>query len=100
MIIFDIFTFKKEATKIFSIENFSHILETARYAIIEQAKDKVAKGNKKKFIVDEKVISKIKILKDSCKNDLVSWILDLLIKAVPTITQFIYNSLKEKIENL
>ena len=34
MSIFDIFTFKKEATKVFSKENFQHILETAKDEII------------------------------------------------------------------
>ena len=65
MSIFDIFSFKKEASKVFSKENFVHILETARLAIIEQAKDASKKGAEKKFIVDEKVIASVNILKDS-----------------------------------
>ena len=100
MSIFDIFSFKKEAGKVFTKENFAHIMETARLAIIEQAKDKVAKGYEKKFIVDEKVISTINILKESCKNGLVIWLLDRIIQVVPTVTQLIYNFLQEKVENL
>ena len=100
MSIFDIFSFKKEAGKVFTKENFAHIMETARLAIIEQAKDKVAKGYQKKFIVDEKVISTINILKESCKNGLVIWLLDKIIQVVPTVTQLIYNFLQEKVENL
>ena len=100
MSIFDIFSFKKEASKVFTKENFAHIMETARLAILEQAKDKVAKGYQKKFIVDEKVIATINILKDSCKNGLVIWLLNKITDAVPTVTQLIYNFLQEKVENL
>ena len=75
-------------------------METARLAILEQAKDKVAKGYQKKFIVDEKVIATINILKDSCKNGLVIWLLDRITDTVPTVTQLIYNFLQEKVENL
>lgn len=98
-IIFDIFSFKKEANKIFSKENFAHILETSRLFIIEQAKNNVP-GVEKKFIVDEKVIASINILKDSCKNGLIKWLLERIIDIIPTVTQIVYNFLKEKIENL
>ena len=37
MSIFDIFSFKKEASKVFTKENFAHIMETARTAIIKRA---------------------------------------------------------------
>ena len=100
MSIFDIFSFKKEATKVFTKENFAHIMETARLTIIEQSKDKVAKGYQKKFIVDEKVIATINILKESCKNGLIIWLLNRMIEVVPTVTQLIYNFLQEKVENL
>ena len=99
MSIFDIFTFKKEATKIFSKENFAHILEVARLEIIEQAKKNIP-GVEKKFIVDEKVLAQLGILKDSCKNKLLMWLIDRVMDAIPTVTQLIYNFLKEKIENL
>lgn len=100
MSIFDVFSFKKEAGKVFTKENFAHILETARLAIIEQAKDATKKGAEKKFIVDEKVISSINILKDSCKNGLIKWLLERIVGVIPTVTQLIYEFLKEKIENL
>lgn len=99
MFIFDLFTFKKEAVKIFSRENLSNILSVARSSIIEQVKAKIS-GAEKKFIVDEKVIAKIKTLQDSCKNKVLVWLLEQLIILVPTITQHIYDCLKEKVENL
>jgi 5-methylcytosine-specific restriction endonuclease McrBC GTP-binding regulatory subunit McrB len=100
MSVFDIFSFKKEAGKVFTKENFVHVMETAKNAIIEQAKDTTKKGVAKKFIVDEKVIKSINILKDSCKNGLIKWLLDRIVDIIPTVTQLIYEFLKEKIENL
>ena len=100
MRIFDIFSFKKEAGKVFTKENFAHIMETAKNAIIEQAKDTAKKGAAKKFIVDEKVIKSINVLKDSCKNGLIKWLLNCIADIIPTVTQLIYEFLKEKIENL
>ena len=50
--------------------------------------------------MDEKVIAKIKTLQDSCKNKVLVWLLEQLIILVPTITQHIYDCLKEKVENL
>lgn len=101
MSILDVFSFKKESVKVFSKENFAHILETARAEIINQAKETARKGAEKKAIVDEAVIAKINVLKETySKNKLILWILDRIIDAVPTITQLIYEFLKEKIENL
>ena len=55
----------------------------------------------KKAIVDELVIAKIEILKETYpKNKLVLWILDRIIDVIPTVTQLVYEFLKEKIENL
>lgn len=98
--LFDIFSFKKEATKVFSKENFVHILETAKDEIVKQAKEKI-EGAEKKHIVDGIVMTKINVLKETySKNKLILFILDRVIDAVPAITQLIYEFLKEKIENL
>ena len=99
MFIFDLFTFKKEAVKIFSRENLSNILSVARSSIIEQVKAKIS-GAEKKFIVDEKVVAKIETIQASCKNKVLIWLLDQFILVIPTITQRIYDYLKEKVENL
>ena len=97
--IFDIFTFKKEAKKVFSKENFQYVLLTAREEIIKQIKANIP-GVEKKAIVDTIIVGKIEILKETYKNGLVIWLLDQLIKVVPTVTQLVYDFLKEKIENL
>lgn len=99
-IILDVFTFKKEGVKVFSKENFKHILETARAEIINQAKERIP-GVEKKLIVDRIVIAKVNVLKETYpKNKLILWVLDRIIYVIPTVTQLIYEFLKEKIENL
>lgn len=98
--LFDIFSFKKEANKVFSVENFKHILMTAHDEILCQA-EKNEKGEAKKSIVDLRVIEQINTLKRTySSNKLVLWILDRIIDAVPTITQLIYEFLKKKVERL
>lgn len=52
----DIFTFKKEATKIFSKENIENLIEVAKDVIIDQAKKKI-KGEEKKKAVDAFVLA-------------------------------------------
>lgn len=97
--IFDIFTFKKEAEKVLTPENFSEVLQKARGEIIKQAKANIP-GIEKKTLVDNAVIVKIREFRSTCKNKIVLWLLDQIIKVVPTITQLIYDFLKEKVENL
>lgn len=99
MSIFDAFSFKKEAEKIFTKENFKAILERARAQIIEKAKLSIP-GQEKKILVDEAVIAKLRELCSKCKNKLVLWIIDQIIKIIPTVTQLVYDFLKEKVENL
>ena len=98
MSIFDVFTFKKEAVKVFTAENFAAVMEKAKEEIIKQADKKIA-GSEKKTIVDNIVIAKIREFRSTCKNKLVLWIIDQIIKVVPTVTQLIYEFLKAKIEN-
>lgn len=99
MSIFDVFSFKKEATKVFTKENFSAVLEKAREEIIKQVNSSLL-GSEKKALVDNAVIAKIREFRSTCKNKLVLWVVDELIKLIPTVTQFIYDFLKEKVENL
>lgn len=99
MSIFDIFTFKKEAARIFTSENFSAVIKKAREEIIKQIKEKIP-GPEKKVLVDNAVIVKIREFRRTCSNKLVLWILDQFIKVIPTVTQLIYDFLKEKVENL
>lgn len=99
MSIFDVFSFKKEAAKVFTAENFAAVMEKAKEEIIKQIDAKVS-GYEKKTIVDNIVIAKIREFRSTCKNKLVLWVIDQVIKVVPTVTQLIYDFLKAKIENL
>ena len=97
--LFDVFSFKKEAQKVFNKENFITVLATAREAIVSFV-DKEILGSEKKKRVDEIVVAKIIELTINVKNGLVLWVIDKLIDLVPVVTQLIYNFLKEKVENL
>lgn len=99
MSIFDIFTFKKQAEQVFSKENIKSVLGLAREAIIAQVKNNFP-GAEKKAKVDAQVIFKIQTIAGGCSNKLVLWLLALIIKNIPSITQKIYDFLKEKVENL
>ena len=99
MNIFDIFTFKKEGARVLSREHFKEILEAARQAIISQIKANIP-GIEKKRIVDEFIIAKVKSYGAGCHNGAVVWVLNQIANAVPTVTQLVYDFLKEKVENL
>ena len=55
MSIFDVFSFKKDAAKVFTKEAFTAVLERARVEIIKQVKNNVP-GPEKKRIVDNVVL--------------------------------------------
>lgn len=99
MSIFDAFTIKKEGKKFFSKENFTAILEIARKEIIEQAKANIP-GVEKKTIVDTIVIHKLNSIACGFSNKILLWIIDRIIDCIPTVTQLVYDFLKEKVENL
>ena len=88
-----------EAEKVFSKENFSSILKTAREEIIKKISANIP-GAEKKELVDNAVIVKIREIRSKCKNKLVAWLIDQIIKVIPVVTQLIYDFLKEKVENL
>ena len=97
--LFDVFSFKKEAQKVVTKENFNTVLTTAREAIVSFV-DKEILGSEKKKRVDEIVVAKIIELTINVKNGLVLWVIDILIDLVPVVTQLVYDFLKEKVENL
>lgn len=97
--LFDVFSFKKEAQKVFTKENFDTVLKTAREAIVSFVNKDIL-GEQKKKRVDEIVIAKIIELTANIKNGLVLWLIDKLIDLIPIVTQLIYDFLKEKVENL
>lgn len=99
--LFDLFSFKKEAAKVFSKEAFVEILELARIKITEFAKENFP-GEDKKRQVDLIVLARIyeKVEEAKIKNKLVLWLVDRLMDIVPRVTQLVYDFLKEKVENL
>ena len=99
MSIFDVFSFKKDAAKVFTKEAFTAVLERARVEIIKQVKNNIP-GPEKKRIVDNIVILKVREAREGCKNKAVLWVIDKIILVIPAVTQLIYDFLKEKVENL
>ena len=98
-LLFDVFSFKKDGQLVLSEDFFSDLLRTARKAIIEMAKKSIP-GIEKKKEVDVVVISFIYDRTTNIKNKIVLWLIDKLVELVPTVTQLVYDFLKEKIENL
>lgn len=97
--LFDVFTFKKQAAEVFTKENVAEVLDKARTAIIEQVKAKYP-GPEKMTAVVITVQDLIARKTANCTNKLVIWLVSQIVKIVPTITQLVYNFLKEKVENL
>ena len=99
--LFDAFSFKKEAAKVLNKENFIEILKLARDKIIELGKSNIP-GHEKKEQLDEILILKIraKIKEGKISNKYVLWLIEKLIEILPSVTQLMYEFLKEKVENL
>ena len=99
MSIFDIFTFKKQAESVFSKANIEGVLLIARSAIIEQAKAKFP-GQEKKAKVDAQVIYAIQQKVVTCNNKLLLWLISIIIRNIPAVTQLVYDFLKQKVDEL
>lgn len=97
--LFDLFSFKKDVAAVFTKENLNKILEAARHAIIEQAKEHYP-GPEKKAKVDLIVIAKVEEVKEKVKNKYVRFIIEKIEDIIPRLTQLVYDFLKEKVENL
>lgn len=99
--LFDVFTFKKESGKVFSKENFKELFQEARSHIIELAKENIP-GEEKKRALDTLLTARVymKVSELKVKNKIVLWLVDKFIEILPTITQLIYEFLKEKVESL
>ena len=100
MSILDIFNFKKKIQEVATKENVESIIGIARDKILEQAKDKATKGIQKMDNVVDEVIEFIeeKIYSD---NKIVQWVIDnILIPNIRTITQAIYDLLKQTVKGL
>ena len=90
--LFDVFSFKKEASKVFTKEAFTEILELARIKITDLAKANFP-GEEKKRQVDLVVVARIyeKVEEANIKNKLVLWLIDKLVDLVPRVTQLVYD---------
>lgn len=99
--IFDVFSFKKQAKLIFTKENFVYILTLAKEEIIARAKEEI-EGRVKKAQVDLIIQGAIDKLVEKCgvTNKLVLLVIDQIKKAVPSVTQLVYDFLKAKVEEL
>ena len=97
--LFDVFTFKKEALKVFSKENILNTLTLAKNKIIEQIQNNIP-GVEKKEVVDKIVIEFIREKSKVTNYKVVLWFVDKLIEIKPSVTQMVYEFLKERIENL
>ena len=97
--ILDVFSFKTAASAIFTKENFVYILTLAKDEIIAKAKENVA-GFVKKAQVDIVIQNAIDKLVANCKNKLVLCIINQIKKAVPSITQLVYDFLKARVDSL
>ncbi len=97
--IFDLFSIRKESKKIFTRENLLEVLNLAKWYIIDQAKNSL-RGAEKKQIVDSAIINIINEKTKDCKNSILLWIIERIKGFIPTITQYIYDTLKEKVDNL
>lgn len=99
--LFDAFSFKKEAAKVFNKDFFVELLKSAREKIIELAKESIP-GQDKKEELDEFLTLRIraKVKEGKVTNKYVLWLVEKFIEILPSITQLVYEFLKEKVENL
>ena len=101
MILFDAFSFKKSITGIFSLEAIKDVFNLAKKEIIARVGVAI-EGEEKKVQVDYIVIKFIlDYVTTNCSNKLVLWLVNtVVLKAIPTVTQLIYEFLKEKVNGL
>ena len=99
MSIFDVFSFKSAAKSVFTKENFVYILTLAKEEIIKRAKEEID-GCIKKAQVDSIIQNALDRLVADCNNKLVIFVVDQIKKAVPSVTQLVYDFLKARIEEL
>lgn len=97
--ILSIFTFKKNFEAIFNNEQIKNFFEKAKELIIQVKAYKELSGEEKKARVDSYLEDYI-IDNFETDNAILEWLIDRVIEFLPTITQIIYDFLKEKIKEL
>jgi len=96
---FSIFTYKTKIQEIFNRENFLNLCEFAKKSIINYVDEKDLLGAEKKALVDAVVLEYIAKYFAST-NAVVSFLVQLLTKFEPALTQLIYDLLKKKVSGL
>jgi len=96
---FSLLTYKSNVQKIFTKENFLNLCEFAKKMIVKYVDEENLLGADKKTNVDNAVIEYIAKYFVS-NNTIVSFLVQLLIKFEPTLTQIIYELLKKKVDGL
>ena len=98
--ILSVFTLGGNLQKVFSKENIKDFLNYMKDRIIDYVEEKDLLGEQKKAKVDELCI-KWAQEHFASKNKIIQWIVDnLIIPAIPTITQLIYDCLKRFVNGL
>lgn len=99
MNIFDVFSFKKSFSEVFSKENFASLFDLAKEQIIAKVKEEYP-GQQKMDEVVEKLMEFIDKHMTS-KNGIVIWVVENILKPnVRAIAQEIYCNLKRIVEGL
>lgn len=100
MNILSIFTLKKDAKLAFSKDSIVSLLKLAQEEIIKMVDKKNLLGSEKKAKVDEVIIDFINNHWVGI-NSALDWLIKyILIPAIPSITQFIYDALVKNVKGL
>lgn len=96
-----VFTFKKDFQTVFTNEKVKEFFKIARDLIIKYRDFKELSGEEKKKRVDEFLTNWLfENVVSKTDNAIICWLLGILIYNVPTITQFVYDFLKDNIEGI
>ena len=96
-----VFTLKRDFQNVFTNEKVKEFFKTARELIIKYRDFKELSGEEKKKRVDDYLTEwLLENVIEKTDNAIINYLLGILIYNLPTITQFIYDFLKEKIEGI
>ena len=100
MNIFSIFTAKKNASSLFSVENIENFLNFAQSSIKSAQRFKNLSGEEKKRKVDDACAAWIEE-NFKTNNAFLAWAVEtILVPAIPTVTQCIYNFIKSNVQGI
>lgn len=100
MSFFGIFSVKTDAKKTFCIQSIKEFFAFIRREIIGYVEAKDLLGSEKKEAVDEKVVEYVEG-KFIGSNTVLNWLVrKIFIPVIPTITQAVYDLLREHVDGL